>query len=221
MVLTDADLSRQRLGIPLTSARRRIVSTYELTEKQKRLLKIIVDSVEQGKARQPLIAVTTKTRCEILDIDEEFDTSLRGDLIALADEGLLSREHNSRGDAIYYVKQAAFRAVKDGFELPDPQPATLVNIGAIVHSMNSSALLAIGVSNQSDVAQIVNDPETLADTLDKLAGELVCAIRSMLSPEAMSAYVQSVEELKSQVLSDTPSHSALNTSFRHSPFWAM
>jgi hypothetical protein len=93
--------------------------TYNLTSRQKELLKAITGQLKAGTGKEPLIPVITNEGGFLIGIKGNFDRNLRGDLDALADEGLLLPRLNSKGQPIYSVRQSGYNAVENNFVLPD------------------------------------------------------------------------------------------------------
>ena len=186
------------------------MAKYDLTPKQKTLLKIIVEQLNAGTAKEPLIPVCTMSDCSIIGIKGNFDHNLLGDLEILAEAGLLGFRYNRKGDKIYTVKQSGYNAIENNFEIPESEIPTNINIGAIIRDMNGGNVQAIGFSSQSEINQVVNDPKALLEKLDLLAEQLIEAVKSDLPAKELISYVQTVDELKKQLQSEKPSPSILS-----------
>ena len=185
------------------------MARYNLTERQKDLLRAIVEHIRAGKLREPIIPVVEiGGGGGIIGIERDFGPNVTGDLEVLSQEGLLSWELNSRGDKIYTVKQAGYEAVDNNFELPDDFFASQVNIGAIVYGMSGGSFQAVGVAH-SEIQQIVNDPELLSGQIESLANDLIETVKSELPAAELVSYVKEVEELKAQILAKEASPSLL------------
>jgi len=189
------------------------VGTYHLTEKQEDLLRTIVESLKAGEIEEPIIVAGDKSGYHILGMDKDFGTSLSGDLGALCDSCLMGFDYNSRGNKIYYVRQPGYDAVANHFVLPDEPAPTPINIGAIIHEMTGGAVQAIGFSNHAELQQIVNDPALLTHQVDELANKLLDCVKAELSAERLVSYIKTIEDLKRQIVSDSPSPSVVRRLF--------
>jgi len=107
------------------------MAVYDLTPRQKELLKTIVEQMKAGTGREPLVPVITFGGGYLIGIKGDFDQNLRGDLDILADAGLLMPRFNSKGEIIYSVKQRAYDAVENNFVAPDRE--SNINTGGGVY----------------------------------------------------------------------------------------
>lgn len=189
------------------------MAEYNLTPKQKQVLRILVENVKSGKAEEPLIPVCTYADCSIIGIEEKFDHNLVGDLEILGDADLLDFRYNSRGNKIYTIKQSGYDAVENNFVAPEVPAHTQINIGAIIHEMTNGNIQSVGFSSHSELQQIVNDPLLLKEKIDSLANQLLEAIKSEIQSEQLIKYIKTIEELKGQLESDKPSSSILHKIF--------
>jgi hypothetical protein len=193
------------------------MAEYNLTLQQKELLKIIVEKVISGIAREPLIPVSSHSSSSIIGVGD-FDRNLLGDLEILEEMDLLGSRYNSQGNKIYTVKQSAYDAVENNFRIPEGQASTLINIGAIIREMSGGNIQAVGLNNQSTINQVINDPQLLQEKLDAIAEQLVEVIKTELHSKDLLAYIQSVDELKKQIQSDRPTPSILRKLFANISF---
>jgi len=185
------------------------MARYNLTERQKELLRAIVENIRAGKLQEPIIPVVEiGGGGYVIGIEKNFGPSVTGDLEVLSEEGLLSWQLNSRGKKIYTVKQAGYDAVDNDFEIPDDLYTPQVNIGAIVYEMSGGNLQAVGVAH-SEIQQIVNDPELLSSQVEALANDLIETVKAELPATDLTEYMKKVEELKAQVLANNASPSIL------------
>jgi hypothetical protein len=187
---------------------------YNLTFKQKQILKILVENVKSGKVEEPIIPSCSLQDCEIIGIEGSFDSNLLGDLDVLCEAGLLAFRYNSQGDKIYTLKQSGYEAVGNDFITPETPLSAQINIGAIIHEMKNGNVQAVGFSSQSEIQQIVNDPELLREKVDDLANQLLDAIKTELPADRLLAYMKNVEELKKQLDDKKPSVPILEEVFR-------
>ena len=190
------------------------MAKYNLTTRQKQILKILVESVKSGKVEEPLYLSSSLQDCEIIGIDEKFGHHILGDLDVLCEADLLTFRSNSQGDKNYTIKQSGYDAVENDFVAPETPPSAQINIGAIIHEMNNGNVQAVGFSSHSELQQIVNDPALLKEKVDVLANQLIDAIKAELPAEQLIAYMKNVEELKEQLDAKESSPSILQKIFQ-------
>ena len=194
------------------------MASYNLTDKQKYLLKTIVEHIHAGKLDEPIITSCSLAKCQIMGISEEFERDLLGNLDALCDVNLM-RSGFDRKNKVYSVKQAGYDAITNNFVLPEKPASTQLNIGSIINGgMHGGTLQSIGLANDSEIKQIVNDPQLLADEINKLTNQLLEVIKADLSADKLVAYIKQVEELKQEVTSDKPSQPVLQRLFNSLAF---
>ncbi|MEW6029920.1 MAG: hypothetical protein ACOYZ8_07755 [Chloroflexota bacterium] len=188
------------------------MKTYNLTNQQKYILHTIIHYLENGFIEEPIIISCSFTECEIIGIEEKFSPNLPGNLDALCDCDLMSFTYDNHGNKTYMVKQAGYDAIKNDFRVNE-KPSAQLNIGAIINEMQGGDVQAIGLSNQSDVRQIVTDPQQLAAQMDKLGNELLDVVRTELATDKLSWYIKLIDDLKKEISSDKPSTSVLRRLF--------
>jgi hypothetical protein len=189
------------------------MAEYNLTSQQKELLKTIVDQMKSGRAQEPLIPVSSHSGSSIIGIQGSFGRNLLGDLEILSEADLLGFRYNGKGDKIYTVKQSAYSAVENDFVIPESQVSTQINIGAIIRDMSGGNVQAVGLSNNSELNQLVNDPDLLHEKLNELTEQLVDVVKTELSSRKLMEYLQSIEELKKEIESEKPSPAVLQKLF--------
>jgi hypothetical protein len=185
------------------------MAKYNLTERQKRTIRIIVENLQSGNIDEPVVVSCAGNSCDILGIEHVFESSLLGDMDALADEGMLLIVSRNNFSGHYMVKQSAYDATANDFEAPDNSINLPLYIGAIVQQMTGGNLQAVGFSSQSEIRQVVNDPQLLHESMKMLTDVLVQEFKSDLSVDNLRAYLQAVEELNTEVAADNPSPTAL------------
>ena len=189
------------------------MAEYNLTQKQKRILQVLVENVRSGAVEEPILTICSLTECSIIGIEEEFDYNLVGDLEALCEADLLSYRYSTKGEKLYTIKQSGYIAVENSFVVPEIPAQTQINIGAIIHEVKDGNIQAVGFSSRSELQQIVNDPRLLKENVENLANQLLGAIKSELPSEQLISYINSIEELKEQLESEKPSFSRLQKIF--------
>lgn len=96
---------------------------YNLTDRQKELLRKLVRCVREEGSEEPISAsYTLGQRCiQFFDgTTLEYQGDLFGDLDALCDVDLMGVRYNERGNKLYNIKQAGYDAVDSDFEVPQP-----------------------------------------------------------------------------------------------------
>lgn len=86
---------------------------------------------------------------------------------------------------------------------------TNYNIGAIIQSLSGSNIQAVALSHNSDISQIVNDPEALRNEVESLTDQVVNAVRVELGSIDFQEYVRAIEDLRNQILSSNPNPSII------------
>jgi hypothetical protein len=102
---------------------------YNLTDRQKELLRKLVKCVSEEGAEEPISAsYTFGQRCiQFFDgTTLEYQGDLFGDLDALCDEDLMSFRYNERGNKLYNIKQAGYDAVDNNFGTPLIQESPVI-----------------------------------------------------------------------------------------------
>lgn len=182
---------------------------YNLTDRQRQVIRIIVENIQSGNIDEPVVVSCAGNSCDILGIEQHFGTSLLGDMDALVDVNMLGILSRNNFSGQYVVKQAAYDAILNNFEAPDNSVNLPLYIGAIVQQMTGGNLQAVGFSSQSEIHQVANDHQLLSESMKTLTDVLIQEFKSDLSVENLRAYLQVVEELKSEAASDNPSPTVL------------
>ena len=102
---------------------------YNLTDRQKELLRKLVKCVSEEGAEQPISAsYTFGQRCiQFFDgTTLEYQGDLFGDLDALCDEDLMSFRYSERGNKLYNIKKAGYDAVDNNFGTPLIQESPVI-----------------------------------------------------------------------------------------------
>jgi hypothetical protein len=102
---------------------------YNLTDKQKELLRKLIKYVEERKLREPIAPVGTDQGYFIPlrgggSLEHQGD--LIGDLDALCDAGLISARYGAKGTKFYNVKPAGYDAVDNNFGTPLIQESPVI-----------------------------------------------------------------------------------------------
>ena len=197
--------------------------SYNLTEKQKDLLRWVVQQVRDENLPEEFYVVWITDGGQIHDFSGEHPQITKGTLDALASAELLLCASNYKtttsvsGSSSHprtthrevemnrrcTVTGRAFDAVDSDFELP-AQEGARVTIGAIVHSMSGGTVQAVGIAQDAEISQVVNDPTLLRSQVEALCQNLVNEVGSSLNVDDLVDYAQAVRDLKEQILAANP-----------------
>jgi hypothetical protein len=178
---------------------------YTLTDRQKELLRKLVEYDRQGRLGQPFCFVAGGIRLndgEVFRLEGDYF----GDLYVLAEADLLVLRYDSKGNKRYSIKQAGYKAVDNNFAAPAwmETPLNIGSVGAIVLQMNGGNIQAVGVADNAELTQIVGDPTLLQSQLEDLTSQLLDQVRSVLSGADLIEYVQAIQEFKEQLAEEEP-----------------
>lgn len=176
------------------------MSGYNLTDRQKELLRKLVEHDRQGRLGQPFCFVMGGIRLndgEVLRPEGDYF----GDLYVLAEADLLVLIHDSKRNKRYSIKQAGYEAVDNNFAAPAwmETPLNIGPVGAIVLQMNGGSIQAVGEADSAKLTQIVKDPASLKSQLEVLTSQLFDEVRSALSESDLVKYGQSAQQFKEQL----------------------
>lgn len=184
--------------------------TYNLTDEQKKLLQLAVNAILVKRRENSFIVSFDMQGAEIIGIDHRFSHSLKDNLIALAQEDLITLRQISQYDLSFSVKQTGFDAVDSGFEAPQIPAGANLSIGAIIYGgVKGGNIQAIGFANQSELEQVIKDPGLLSNRIEEYLDSLIDAVKDDLSRKSLTEYLETTEQLKEQLTSDNPDPSIL------------
>ena len=184
---------------------------YNLTDAQKELLRKLVRCVREGKLEEPLLPIGTQTGYFFqVPGEENIGFKWTGDLDALCDANLMSfRWNRKRTNRLYGIKQAGYDAVDNDFEVSPSHVGAEFNIGAIINTMSGGSVQAVGVADNAEISQVVNDPALLHSQVETLTERLLDEVKSALAGNELIEYAQTVQSLKEQLLTEEPDPSLL------------
>jgi hypothetical protein len=183
------------------------MSTYDLTESQKDLLRKIVASDDAGKTVQKGILLINRGGDKYVLWGPKITLYSLSDLEALCDEGLL--ENISGRDPKYRIKNSARTAIANDFRIPQSRPESSLSIGAIIGSISGGNVQTIGSALNSAVSQVINDPKALEPYLDEIAEKLLSEVKAELSVKEYSKYQEAVHDLKGELSNEKPAVSTV------------
>jgi hypothetical protein len=183
------------------------MSTSDLTEFQKDLLRKIVASDDAGKTAQKGVLLINHGSDEYVLWGPQITLYSLSDLEALCDEGLL--ENISGSSPKYRIKNSARTAVANDFRIPQAQFGSSLSIGTIIGAINGGNVQTIGSVLNSEVSQVINDPKSLQPYLDELAEKLLSEVKAELPVKEYAKYQEIVQDLKHQLSQEKPAISTV------------
>ena len=178
------------------------MSTYNLTDFQKELLRKIVASDDAGETVEKGTLLINRGGDKYTLWGPKITLHSLSDLEALCDEGLL--ENISGRDPKYRIKNSARTAIANDFHIPQSQSERSLSIGAIIGSVSGGNIQNIGSARNSEVTQVINDPKSLEPYLDELVEKLLSEVKGELSVKEYSKYQEAVQDLKHQLSKEKP-----------------
>src|SRR3972149_4081543 len=119
------------------------MSTYNLTDSQKELLRTIVKSDDEGELVEKGIVLIMQGNDKYMLWGCKLTLDSLADLDALCDEDLLS-EVFSGSSPKYRIKNSARIAIANDFRKPPDQSESHLSIGAIIGSVSGGKVQAVG-----------------------------------------------------------------------------
>jgi hypothetical protein len=185
--------------------------SYSLTERQQDLLRWLVGQINEHNLPEEFRVFWEVGGASIGEFKGQHPEITKGMLDALNNAGLLlcAPEYVTiPGDRLEICRRctitgAAFKAVEADFESQEELRAQ-VTIGAIINSMSGGTLQAVGIVQDAEISQVVNDPQLLRSQVEALTENLVNEVKSTLSADELADYSQAVQELREQVLARQP-----------------
>lgn len=190
---------------------------YNLTEDQKHILRQLVRGSEEGKLPRTFFVASSDSISWML-IDWKSDDRPE---LELTDLEVLEEDHFLSFRVVRYTKRGnpatvrctlwekAFEAVRTDFAPPEPTVPTQFNIGAIIHAMSGGNVQAVGIAEETEISQVVNDPALLHSQVEALTERLLDEAKSVLAGNDLIEYAQAVQSLKEQLLAEETNSSLL------------
>jgi len=121
----------------------------------------------------------------------------------------MSFRWNRKGtNRLYSIKQAGYDAADNDFEVSPSHVGAQLNIGAIINTMSGGSVQAVGIADNAEISQVVNDPALLRSQVDALAENLLDAVKSALTGDDLIKYDQAVRSFKEELLAEKPNPSS-------------
>ncbi|MCK6463186.1 MAG: hypothetical protein L6Q29_05225 [Candidatus Pacebacteria bacterium] len=185
------------------------MNTYNLTESQKELLRTIIKSDDDGElVEKGIVLVMPEGGGKYMLWGCKLSVGSFADLESLCDEDLLDKVSGGSNPR-YRIKNSARTAIANNFNKPFDQLESHLTIGAIIGSVNGGSVQAIGNTLNSEISQVVNDPQLIQPYLEQIAEKLLNEVKAELSVREYAKYQEAVESLKQQLSEEKPSESAV------------
>lgn len=201
---------------------------YNLTERQKDLLRWVVQQVRAEKLPEEFYVVWAMEGGLISGSAGRHPELTKGTLDALANAGLLlcapnyktttsmsgtktrprTTHKETETNRRCTITGKAFEAVDSDFHLP-AEAGPRVSIGAIIQSMSGGNVQAVGIAHDAEISQVVADPALLRSQVEALAENLLNEASSSLKVDDLAEYAQAVRDLKQEILAEKPEPSLI------------
>lgn len=190
---------------------------YDITDKQKELLRSIVQHDNEGKLFQKglLKLISGDDKYILWGCSIELESLI--DLDTLCDVGLLNKEQ-AEPDPVYRIKNTAHTAIANEFKMPIVQPSSPVTVGTLIQNMHGGNIQSMGVVHDSEISQIVNDPEALSSQIETLTNKLLSEVKAELGVESYAKYLETTQELKELLKAKKPNPSIIKQLIRNIGF---
>ena len=193
------------------------MSVYDLTDKQKQSLTIIVKHLKAGKITEPIRPVVRSKSYYIEGIEKVFGRNFIWDLEALCEAKLMNQRYSrssSKNRRIYKVTEAGHQAVANNFAFSEKrQASTEPDKGTKPSEISIGDIQAIWFADSASIDQIVGDPNSIKQIVDSLAEQLLKAIEPEISSYKLVTYKKNIQHLKAQITADAPSPPTLQRLF--------
>lgn len=188
------------------------MASYNLTEEHKHILRQLVRGIKEGKLSQTFLVTSTNVGWVLMDWKGNDHPKLEYmDLQVLDEDRFLSLRvtgYSRRGSPSTVqctLRQKAFDAVANDFELPDPVQATgSVIIGNFINTMMGGNVQGAAGSYITMNQSITDDLEILMQRFSKLADQLTEVLAQTFTGEQLRDAITDVSAVQAQVQSDAP-----------------
>ncbi len=116
--------------------------------------------------------------------------------------GSTTTHHEHEINRTCILAATAYEAVDSNFESPSVLSGTQVTIGAIIHTMSGGNVQAVGIAQDAEISQLINDPDLLSSQVEALTENLLNEVKSVLKVDELSEYTQSIKALRDQLLAE-------------------
>jgi len=192
------------------------MTSYDLTNNQKKILIMLVESLQANRITEPIIPEIKSESCSIEGIDEKFDRNFIWDMEALCDAKFLEctySRYSSQGNRIYTITQTGYKAVANNFVIPEDPEIAQDDHEMTLSEINVEKIQAMWFDNISEIHLIVNDPLLLKAIVDALAKQLLNIIEPEISAYKLATYKRAIQDLEEEITADEPSPTKLQRLF--------
>jgi hypothetical protein len=197
--------------------------SYNLTDNQKDLLRWIVQQVRDGNLPEEfLVAWVMGGRgyliFEYRGEEDDLPDITPGLLDALAAADVLLSDPNyelsSSGRPYESTRRCVltgktYDAVDNDFESPPTHTTSHVTVGAIIQTMSGGNVQAVGIAQDTEISQVINDPDLLRSQVEALTENLLDEVKSALKTDDLAEYVLAIQDFREQLLAVEPDPSLI------------
>lgn len=174
------------------------MATYNLTQRQKDLLKLLVEGIRTKEWSNTFMDMSSLSDYMLIPMQggDNIEIADIHDMDAIENTGLIFAQFGSKGTKRYTITQAAYDAVDQDFQVPDYSDSQVQYIGVQVQGNVGGSVQGIGYADHAAVEQIINDPEALKTEVEKITSALLDAVKADLHGGKLVEYVNNIESLK-------------------------
>ena len=172
---------------------------YNLTSYQKEFLSLLINGIRNNGWGETFLDVSAGGIYKLLASPSNANIQVNSisDMDIITSNGLTIMDFTRSGTKKFTITQAAYDAVDNDFLILDEltQPAIGVQV---VGNVSGGNVQGIGYADNSQIQQIVDDPEKLKGEIEKLTTELLQSIKKDISSNHLKDYKKITEELKAE-----------------------
>ena len=192
------------------------MTTYDLSNRQKQLLKLLVENIRDNKIAEEIAPEIGSEHCYIEGLNIKFGRNFIWDMEALCDAKLMEctfTRYSSQANRIYTVTQTGYKAVADDFVIPEEPEETSDNSEAVFAGINIEKIQAMWFLGSNEISELMNNPSLLEKTVETITNQLLEVIEPEISSYKLKAYERNLQDLKRQLISNSPSPTTLQRQF--------
>ncbi len=194
------------------------MTTYDLTDKQKQLIKLLVKNIKAKRISESIIPEINSEGCSIEGIDVKFERNFIWDMDALCDAELMEctySRYSSQGNRIYNITRAGYQAVANNFifVIPEELERAQADLETVPSEINIEKIQAMWFADLAEIPHILNNPHLLEKTVEALTDQLLEVIEPEISAYKLGTYKRAIRDMKRQIVADEPSLSSLQRHF--------
>lgn len=172
---------------------------YNLTTYQKELLAILIKGIRNNKWGETFLDGSAGGKYKLLALhsNENIEINSISDMDVIASSDLVIMSLTSRGTKKYTITQAAYDAVDNDFHKSNELSEPAIGV-QVVGNISGGNIQGAGHAYNTQMQQIVNNPEELKAEIEKLTAELLQSINSDINSNHYKEYRKITEELKAE-----------------------